>query len=805
MASCGSRCGPTSCARGATSASGGSRRRSPARRRPDVRHADRRRVPPLPARSEGAAGHGDAGRRRLRPQVRRAGAGGGDHRPRHAGSPPPRASSSTSTGPSGRTPATPTACCGTPSSTARRRARTRSRSGCCRPTSPTAATSATPTCWSTRRSPPGSTHDGVRRCLDTDEGRVEVEARPGATPPSPASPPCPTYVIDRRWSIPGAQDPDVFVQVLRRLAARRRRRLTCPTDRLAADAAPGAADGVVLVHGFTQTARSWDRRRRHARRRPRGRRRRRARPRRLGRRSRPTSSAGADAARRDRRAGDVRRLLDGRAAVPAPRPRPGPTSSSGSCWSAPPPASTTRPSAPPGGRRRGAGGVDRARRARRLPRPAGSPSRCSPGSPDPGLDDRRRNTAAGLASSLRLAGTGTQAAAVGPARRARRCRCCSSPARATPSSSPPPSGWPALLPAAELAVVPGAGHTVHLERPDAFVDACLVRDWLARSPSLGPSSCTTPPTSIASSDGSAPSTRPIVPARRTAAGGGRWRRAPRSAPGRGRRRAPRAGGTASGDGEQARAAPTAATTAAHHGEGERRARAARRTATGSGRRRGARRACACRRAVSVGMSRRLLTTSRAHARQPGGAAHHHAERGDPLDRHVRRADRRHQPEEHEHEHLAEPEVAVRPRARRCSTTRRRSPPPRRRAATTTSSPAQRQPGHRGHAERGERGPLHRAPAAEARGDEPERADPRVVGAAHAVAVVVGVVHADLQGEADDERDGDAPPRDDAAPTAQPAPMATGTTAAGSVRGRAPSDPAVHGPAIMGAMRARRGN
>jgi predicted DsbA family dithiol-disulfide isomerase len=29
-------------------------------------------------------------------------------------------------------------------------------------------------------------------------------------------------VIDGRWSIPGAQDPDVFVQVLRRLAATER-------------------------------------------------------------------------------------------------------------------------------------------------------------------------------------------------------------------------------------------------------------------------------------------------------------------------------------------------------------------------------------------------------------------------------------------------------------------------------------------------------------------------------------------------------------------------------------------------------
>lgn len=32
----------------------------------------------------------------------------------------------------------------------------------------------------------------------------------------------PTYVIDGRWSIPGAQDPDTFVQVMTRLAARDR-------------------------------------------------------------------------------------------------------------------------------------------------------------------------------------------------------------------------------------------------------------------------------------------------------------------------------------------------------------------------------------------------------------------------------------------------------------------------------------------------------------------------------------------------------------------------------------------------------
>jgi predicted DsbA family dithiol-disulfide isomerase len=32
----------------------------------------------------------------------------------------------------------------------------------------------------------------------------------------------PTYVIDRRWAIPGAQDPEVFVQALRRFADKTR-------------------------------------------------------------------------------------------------------------------------------------------------------------------------------------------------------------------------------------------------------------------------------------------------------------------------------------------------------------------------------------------------------------------------------------------------------------------------------------------------------------------------------------------------------------------------------------------------------
>jgi predicted DsbA family dithiol-disulfide isomerase len=63
--------------------------------------------------------------------------------------------------------------------------------------------------------------DDVRHFLDSDEGRVEVEGDLAYAAEAGIAA-VPTYVIDRRWSIPGAQDPDVFVQVLRRLAATER-------------------------------------------------------------------------------------------------------------------------------------------------------------------------------------------------------------------------------------------------------------------------------------------------------------------------------------------------------------------------------------------------------------------------------------------------------------------------------------------------------------------------------------------------------------------------------------------------------
>jgi predicted DsbA family dithiol-disulfide isomerase len=59
--------------------------------------------------------------------------------------------------------------------------------------------------------------DDVRRMLDSDEGTAELGAALSAAADAGITA-VPTYVIDQRWSIPGAQDPDVFVQVLRRLA-----------------------------------------------------------------------------------------------------------------------------------------------------------------------------------------------------------------------------------------------------------------------------------------------------------------------------------------------------------------------------------------------------------------------------------------------------------------------------------------------------------------------------------------------------------------------------------------------------------
>jgi 2-succinyl-6-hydroxy-2,4-cyclohexadiene-1-carboxylate synthase len=96
-----------------------------------------------------------------------------------------------------------------------------------------------------------------------------------------------------------------------------------------------------------------------------------------------------------------------------------------------------------------------------------------------GAEDRRRNTAAGLASSLRLAGTGTQeplwdrlgelrmpVLVVAGALDAKYAAIAERLADAIPDAT--------------LEVIDDAGHAVHLERPDVFLDV-LTRDQPPRA------------------------------------------------------------------------------------------------------------------------------------------------------------------------------------------------------------------------------------------------------------------------------------------------------------------------------------
>ena len=137
--------------------------------------------------------------------------------------PPPRASSSTSTGPSGPTPATPTGCCGTPSTAAAGRRRPTLKERLLRGLlHRRAATSATPTCWSTRRPLPVSTPTTSVAFLDSDDGAGRGRRRRWPYAAEAGITAVPTYVIDGRWSIPGAQDPARVRPGARRLAATER-------------------------------------------------------------------------------------------------------------------------------------------------------------------------------------------------------------------------------------------------------------------------------------------------------------------------------------------------------------------------------------------------------------------------------------------------------------------------------------------------------------------------------------------------------------------------------------------------------
>jgi 2-succinyl-6-hydroxy-2,4-cyclohexadiene-1-carboxylate synthase len=107
-----------------------------------------------------------------------------------------------------------------------------------------------------------------------------------------------------------------------------------------------------------------------------------------------------------------------------------------------------------------------------------------------GRADRLENTAAGLASSLRLAGTGTQLPLWDALHTITVPTLVVAGALDTKFVALG-ERLAAAIPGAELAVVDGAGHTVHLEQPDRFLDVLL--PWLAaHADSANPSASSTP-------------------------------------------------------------------------------------------------------------------------------------------------------------------------------------------------------------------------------------------------------------------------------------------------------------------------
>lgn len=90
-------------------------------------------------------------------------------------------------------------------------------------------------------------------------------------------------------------------------------------------------------------------------------------------------------------------------------------------------------------------------------------------------DDRLRNTASGLASSLRRAGTGTQEPLWG---RLGEIRCPTLVLVGERDAKFTELGERLVdeLPEARLVLVPGSGHSVHLEQPDAT--AAVIADFL---------------------------------------------------------------------------------------------------------------------------------------------------------------------------------------------------------------------------------------------------------------------------------------------------------------------------------------
>jgi 2-succinyl-6-hydroxy-2,4-cyclohexadiene-1-carboxylate synthase len=93
------------------------------------------------------------------------------------------------------------------------------------------------------------------------------------------------------------------------------------------------------------------------------------------------------------------------------------------------------------------------------------------------VEDRRRNTAAGLASSLRHAGTGVQEVVWDRVHNIRVPVLVLAGERDAKFRAIGERLATAIGPHATFTVVPAAGHAAHLEQPEAFVR--IVRAWLA--------------------------------------------------------------------------------------------------------------------------------------------------------------------------------------------------------------------------------------------------------------------------------------------------------------------------------------
>ena len=151
-------------------------------------------------------------------------------------------------------------------------------------------------------------------------------------------------------------------------------------------------------------------------------------------------------------------------------------------------------------------------------------------------------------------------------------------------------------------------------------------------------------------------------------------------------------------------------------------------------------------------------TSSAQASRPIAAEAANGQPGERLHLHVSGARDGGEAEEHEDRQLAERPVAVRPAAAGVEPGRGH-----RSGAEQQQPPGghrgQHQAGRAGDGEAAERRRQHVPRLGQAGADEPDRADPDLVRAADAVAVVVGVVDADLEGERHQQRQRGPPERE----------------------------------------------